>query len=299
MLLREFLTLRVAPLQARARPLWRLGDEEDKIPLSSEALPDNELSVVLRLLVGDNQEYPPSAFIPLFHCKDWEQIVASRPTFDGRRLVPPAPTGAPVVPKPVDLSSDESRGKEEGEEDSEETPEDMGETSPLILERALSEMAQLREDLRSADPRLVVGRLELASSWLQSNMAVRATLNQAATASEKEKRAAAQAAADREAALKDAKAAHDRCRALEKELKGMRDEHTEEARGRRVKEEEMRAREDAIKNHDAELGELEKTQAAERGRLEELERKVEAEKVDLEAKAKVMAEDRVAFSLLE
>ena len=31
MLLREFLMLRVAPLQARARPLWRLGDEEDKI----------------------------------------------------------------------------------------------------------------------------------------------------------------------------------------------------------------------------------------------------------------------------
>ena len=27
MLLREFLTLRVAPLQVRARPLWRLGDE--------------------------------------------------------------------------------------------------------------------------------------------------------------------------------------------------------------------------------------------------------------------------------
>ena len=31
MLLREFLMLRVAPHQARARPLWRLGDEEDKI----------------------------------------------------------------------------------------------------------------------------------------------------------------------------------------------------------------------------------------------------------------------------
>ena len=34
MLLKEFLTLRIAPLQARARPLWKLGDEEDKIRLS-------------------------------------------------------------------------------------------------------------------------------------------------------------------------------------------------------------------------------------------------------------------------
>nr|XP_020191660.1 MAP7 domain-containing protein 1-like [Aegilops tauschii subsp. strangulata] len=145
--------------------------------------------------------------------------------------------------------------------------------SSVVLERALSEMTQLREDLRGADPCLVAGRLELASGWLQSDAAVRATLNQAATASEKEMRAAAQAAADREAALKDAKAAHDRCRALEKELKGLRDEHAEEAHGRRAKEEEMRDREDAIKNRDAELGELAKAQAAERDRLEELERK--------------------------
>ena len=131
MLLREFLMLRVAPLQARACPLWRLGDEEDKIRLSPEALPDDELSAVLRLLVGDNQEYPPSAFVPLFHRKDWEPIVASRPTFDARRLVPPAPTGAPAALKPVELSSDESRGEEEGEEeDSEVTPEGMGKPPP-------------------------------------------------------------------------------------------------------------------------------------------------------------------------
>nr|XP_040251756.1 protein WEAK CHLOROPLAST MOVEMENT UNDER BLUE LIGHT-like 1 [Aegilops tauschii subsp. strangulata] len=459
LLLREFLTLCVAPLQARARPLWRLGDEEDKICLSPEALPDDELSAVLRLLVGDNQEYPPSAFVPLFRHSDWEQIVASRPTFDSRELVPPAPTGAPAAPKPVELSSDESHGEEEGEEeDSGVTPEGMGETAPLskadilralpddaevdtcqkegelpviptkapgacapipqasrlsgfklpkckvdyavvdqplpsvkkrkedaaaappsvrkggdstrtsparspsrdqgecrheesapeaplapevpmsgsaaeipkaqeplvsqalvtasppspaaplfpgssassaVLERALSEMTQPREDLLGADPRLVAGRLELASSWLQSDAAVRATLSQAVTASEKEKRSAAQAAVDREAALKDAEAAHDRCRALEDELKGLRDEHAEEARGRRAKEEEMRAREDAIKNRDAELGELAKSQAAEHGRLEELERKVEVAKVDLDAKAKILPEDHTAFMLLE
>ena len=59
--------------------------------------------------------------------------------------------------------------------------------SSTILERALSEMTQLREDLLGADPRLVAGRLELAFGWLQSDAAVRATLNQATTASEKEK----------------------------------------------------------------------------------------------------------------
>nr|XP_020191697.1 MAP7 domain-containing protein 1-like [Aegilops tauschii subsp. strangulata] len=166
--------------------------------------------------------------------------------------------------------------------------------SSSVLERALSEMTQLREDLLGADP-----RLELASGWLQSDAAVRATLSQAATTSEKEKRAAAQAAADREAAPKDAKAAHDHCLALEDELKSLHDERAEEARGRQAKEEEMRTREEAIKNRDAALGELAKTQAAERGRLEELERKVEAKKVDLDAKAKVLAEDRAAFALLE
>ena len=44
--------------------------------------------------------------------------------------------------------------------------------SSAVLERALSEMAQLREDLQDTDPRLVAGRLELASGWLQSDAAV-------------------------------------------------------------------------------------------------------------------------------
>nr|XP_040243767.1 nascent polypeptide-associated complex subunit alpha, muscle-specific form-like [Aegilops tauschii subsp. strangulata] len=413
-----------------------------------------------------------------------------RPTFDGRGLVPPVPTGAPAAPKPVELSSDESHGEEEGEEeDSEVTPEGTGETSPLskadilrtlpndaeadarqekeklpviptrgrsslvsrddtpalapsgaasgpsivmfsapgacapapqasklsgfkltkrraaafgeeeeggcsahawdrticsghtplrgerkrqlsyfsdpvalakprgalsggvtpeaplvlevsmsglavevpeaqeplisqalattsplppaapllpgssfssaVLERALSEMTQLREDLLGADPRLVAGCLELASGWLQSDAAVRAALSQAAMVSEKEKRAAAQSTADREAALKDTEAAHDRCRALEDELKSLRDLHAEEARSRQAKEKEMRAREDTIKDRDAELGELAKAQTAERGRLEELEQEVKAREVDLDAKAKVLAEDHEAFALLE
>ena len=91
------------------------------------------------------------------------------------------------------------------------------------MERVFSGMAKLREHLLGVDPYLVAGRLEVASSWLHSDSAVQASLSQAAAASEKEKQAAAKAAADREAALKDAEAACDRCRELEDELKGLHD----------------------------------------------------------------------------
>ena len=102
--------------------------------------------------------------------------------------------------------------------------------STAVLERALLEMTQLQADLLSTDPRLVAGCLELASGWLHSNLAVRVMLSQAAASSEKEKQSAATAAADREAALKDAEAARDRCRELDDELKSLRDEHAKEAR---------------------------------------------------------------------
>ena len=160
-------------------------------------------------------------------------------------------------------------------------------------------MTQLQADLLGADPGLVAGRLELASGWLHSDLAVRATLSQAAAAAEKEKQSAADAAADRETALKDAKAARDRCQVLEGELQSLRDQHAEEARGRLAKEEEVNAREDTVKNRDAELAELGKTQAAERNRLEELERKVKAKEADLDAKARVLGKDRMAFADLE
>ena len=98
-------------------------------------------------------------------------------------------------------------------------------------------MTRLQADLLGADPRLVAGRLELASGWLHSDLAARATLSQAAAASEKEKQSAANIAADREMALKDAKAARDRYQMLEDELQGLRTKHAEEARCHQVREE--------------------------------------------------------------
>ena len=89
------------------------------------------MEAVLRLIVGDNQEYPPSTFVPRFQRRDWEEFVASRPTFDARGLVPPALPGAPTAQEPVEVPSGESRGEGEEEVDSEKTLEEVGETSPL------------------------------------------------------------------------------------------------------------------------------------------------------------------------
>ena len=101
-----------------------------------------------------------------------------------------------------------------------------------VLERALSGMVQLQEDLQGADSHLVAGSLKLVSGWLHSNASIRVVLRRAATASKEEKQAANQAAAAREAALKDAAVAQDHCKVLEAELQGLRDEHAKEARDR-------------------------------------------------------------------
>ena len=98
-----------------------------------------------------------------------------------RRLLPPKavitlPSSPPAPPAPV--------------------PSDPS----VVLNQAANELSRLREDLRSADPRLVVGRLELASGWARSAASVRAALSQAAFTSNEEKQAARQAMAARDGA---------------------------------------------------------------------------------------------------
>ena len=84
-------------------------------------------------------------------------------------------------------------------------------SSIAVLDQVASELSQLREDLLSADPRLAVGRLELAFGWACSAASVRTTLSQAVAASDGEKQAANQAKAARDAALGDTEAAKARC----------------------------------------------------------------------------------------
>ena len=69
----------------------------------------------------------------------------------------------------------------------------------------------------------------------------------------------------------------------------MRDRLTKEVGDRQAKEEEMKAREAAIGDRKAEL-------TADRSRLRTLEQKLKAERTKLDTKAKVLAEDRVAFA---
>nr|XP_020187255.1 translation initiation factor IF-2-like [Aegilops tauschii subsp. strangulata] len=171
--------------------------------------------------------------------------------------------------------------------------------SPDALEDALLALTQLRNDLQGTDSRLASGRLELVAGWLRSDASVRAACGQAIIASEEDKRAADLAASAPEVALKDAEAAKERCRLADAELEGMRKERVAEARERVAWEDKMKAREDAVADRDAELEQSARAQAVERGRLEELEKKVDAEKAQLEFKAKVLAEDHVAFKSLE
>ena len=83
-----------------------------------------------------------------------------------------------------------------------------------------------------------------------------------------------------------------RCKALESELQGLHDQLAKDARDRQEKEEEMKARETAAKDRDAELDER-------HGRLDMLEEALEVKRIELDDKERVLAEDRMAFAKLE
>ena len=68
-----------------------------------------------------------------------------------------------------------------------------------IMDCAATELDRLRGDLQGTDPRLVAGRLELASGWVRSDASVRAALVQATTACDKDKQAILQVKAARDA----------------------------------------------------------------------------------------------------
>ena len=91
-------------------------------------------------------------------------------------------------------------------------------TPSTVLDRAAAELDRLRQDLLGADPRLVAGRLELASGWIRSDASIRAALVQASTACDKEKQAVLGTKAAHDAALGEAADARGRCKALESEL---------------------------------------------------------------------------------
>lgn len=94
------------------------------------------------------------------------------------------------------------------------------------------------------------------------------------------------------AALGEVADARGRCKALESELQGLRDQLAKEPRILQEKEEDMKAHEAAVKGRDAMLNKR-------RDRLGALEQELEAKKVTLDGKARVLAEDREAFTEME
>ena len=100
-------------------------------------------------------------------------------------------------------------------------PTAVSPTPPAVLDRDAGELDRLWQDLLGADPRLVAGRLELASRWIRSDASIRAAVVQASTACDEEKQAILGAKVARAAALGEAANVRVRCEALESELKGL------------------------------------------------------------------------------
>lgn len=131
MLVKEFLTQRLAPLQAHSHPLWDLRDVDDDIRLRPGRLTGEELSRAVLTLLEKIPDDLPATHVLLYRRDDEAALVEAMPTFNELGLMPPA----------VMVSSgDES---EEGEEeDSEATMDDAAQapTPPRSkLRRDLSE----------------------------------------------------------------------------------------------------------------------------------------------------------------
>ena len=72
--------------------------------------------------------------------------------------------------------------------------------------------------------------MELASGWVRSDASIRAALVQASMACDEEKQAVLEEKAARDAALGEVVDVRGRCKALEDELQGLRDQLTKEVR---------------------------------------------------------------------
>ena len=92
MIVKEFLTQCLAPLQAHSHPLWSFKGAEDDLRLCSDTLSDEELSKAVRTLLGKDQGGPPDTHLPLYRREDGEKIVAAMPFFNERGIMPPEPS---------------------------------------------------------------------------------------------------------------------------------------------------------------------------------------------------------------
>src|SRR5215216_1789117 len=96
MIVKEFLTQCLAPLQAHSRPLWRFKGGVDDLRLRLDDLSDEELGKVVRTLLGKDQGGPPDTHLPLYHRADREKIANAMPIFNERGLAPLEPSRPPA-----------------------------------------------------------------------------------------------------------------------------------------------------------------------------------------------------------
>ena len=134
--------------------------------------------------------------------------------------------------------------------------------------------------------------MELASGWILSDASIRAALVQASTACDEERQAVLEAKAARDAALGEVVDVCGRCKALEGELQDLRDQLANEVRLLQEQEEGVKARGAALKEREVKL-------KKHRDLLGALEQELGARKAELDDKALVLAEDRVAFTEME
>ena len=70
MLVKEFLTQRLAPLQAHSRPMWEFKGAEDGIRLRSGSLTGEELDRAMNILLKGDPRNLPEANVPLYRRDD-------------------------------------------------------------------------------------------------------------------------------------------------------------------------------------------------------------------------------------
>ena len=80
MLVREFLTQHLGPLQAYSRPMWDFKGAKDDIRLCPGSLTREELSKAMRTLLEKDTGSLPVAHIPLYHRGDGAELVTAIPS---------------------------------------------------------------------------------------------------------------------------------------------------------------------------------------------------------------------------
>ena len=122
MIVKEFLTECMAPLQSHSRPLWDYQGSNDNLRLQSARITPEELNRVVKILLNGDLGDLPEAYAPQYCCDDRADLVAKMPVFDELWLPPAEGLGSPMM-----VSSGDTMG---GEDSEKTTDDDLAGASP-------------------------------------------------------------------------------------------------------------------------------------------------------------------------